>query len=201
MFNGLLIAISAPSGAGKSTLIRELRKEAPKIFYSVSATTRPPRQGEKEGREYFFISENKFVTMKKANKFLECAKVHGYWYGTPKDFIEKKLKAGHDILFDVDVQGGKEIKKIFPETVLIFVFPPSLAILESRLRNRRQDNETAIQKRLRAAQSEIDSAKNYDYLILNEQVPQAVNQLKCIITAERSRIERNQLFFKKISLK
>ena len=192
MTNGFLIVLSAPSGGGKSTLIQELLKGMPEILYSVSMTTRPPRQGEKNGQDYFFVSENEFQIKREADELIEFAQVHGHWYGTPRKFIEDQLGLGHEILLDVDVQGGRKIKKIFSDSALIFIAPPSLAVLESRLRGRRQDDEITIQKRLRAAQSELEAAQDYDYLVLNEQFDQAVRQLQSVIVAERLKMHRIQ---------
>ena len=184
--------VSAPSGAGKSTLGGEILKLMPDICYSISYTTRPPRKGEKHGMDYYFISEEEFKRRKDAKELIESACVHGYWYGTPRDPLEQSLKRGSDILLDIDVQGGKQIKKMFPEAVLIFIVPPSLSVLESRLRGRRQDPEETIQRRLEAAQKEIQSSGNYDYVIVNEEITQAVDQLRGIILSERSRMGRNR---------
>lgn len=163
----------------------------PELRYSVSFTTRPPRNGEVNGRDYYFISEKEFMQKKGNGELLEHAQVHGYWYGTSKDFIKSTSKSGHDILLDIDVQGGKQIKKIFPDAVLIFLVPPSMAVLESRLRGRRQDDETTIQRRLGAAQNELKAAQNYDYVVLNENFHQAVFHLNCIIISERLKMHRN----------
>lgn len=192
MSKGILFVLSAPSGTGKSTLARELRKRMPEIYYSVSLTTRPPRQGEKHGEDYFFITEKEFQMKRDANELIEYASVHGYWYGTPRLFIENNLKTGRTILLNIDVQGGRQIKKIYPDSVLIFIAPPSLSELESRLRGRRQDDEVAIRKRLNAAQSELEAVRDYDYLVLNEEIHRAVDQLRCIVLTERSRIGRMQ---------
>lgn len=190
MSNGILFVLSAPSGAGKSTLAKELRKKMPEIHYSISLTTRRPRQDEKHGEDYFFISEKEFQMKKETNELIEYASVHGYWYGTPRPFIENNLKTGHNIILNIDVQGARQIKKIYPDSVLIFIAPPSLSELESRLRGRRQDDEIAIQKRLNAARAELEAVRDYDYLVLNEKVDRAVEQLRCIILTERSRVGR-----------
>ncbi len=162
------------------------------IQYSISLTTRAPRKGEKHGEDYFFVSEKEFKEKKDSDGLIESALVHGYWYGTPKDSLENHLKRGTDVLLDIDVQGGRQILKLFPEAVLIFIVPPSLEVLESRLRARRQDSEETIQRRLEAARREIQASGNYDYVIVNEKLPQAVDQLRCVILAERSRMARNR---------
>lgn len=188
---GLVIVLSAPSGGGKSTLIRELKKKISGLAYSVSVTTRPPRSSEKNGKDYYFVSEPHFLRQKKAGQFLECARVHDHWYGTPKKFILQTLSRKKDILLDIDIQGGKQIKKKFPQAILIFVLPPSFSVLERRLRRRNLDDEKTIRFRLRAAHAELSGAKDYDYLIVNQKLSQAVEHLKSIIISERLRMFRN----------
>lgn len=186
-----MIVLSAPSGGGKSTLIRELKKKVSGLAYSVSVTTRPPRFSEKNGKDYHFVSEPLFIKMKRAGQFLECAKVHNHWYGTPKKFIQEKLSKGEDILLDIDIRGGKQIKRKFPRAILIFVIPPSFSVLERRLRRRRMDDEETIRRRLRAARLELAGAKGYDYLIVNQKLSQAVEHFKSIIISERLKMFRN----------
>jgi guanylate kinase len=187
--DGILIVLSAPSGAGKTTLGGELLKRMSEIRYSVSVTTRPPRKGEKNGQDYHFISEKEFERKRDSKELIEYARVHGHWYGTPRDFLVANLKRGRDVLLDIDVQGGRQIKKIFPDSVLIFIAPPSISVLESRLRGRHQDDESTIEKRLKAARDEISQAGDYDYLILNEKISRAADHLACI-AAERCRMSR-----------
>ena len=189
MAKGILFVISAPSGAGKSTLSAGLLNEVPDLVYSISLTTRSPRKGEVNGRDYFFVPEPEFNRRKDAGEFIECAKVHGFWYGTPKDFLENSLKSGKGVLLDIDVQGGRQIRKLYPLAVLIFIAPPSLAELESRLRHRSQDDELTIQKRMDNARQEIKAAGDYQYLVLNRDVSESVQKLKAVVLAERCRMD------------
>ncbi len=196
MNRGSLIVISAPSGAGKSTLIREISQCLKGLTYSISVTTRCPRVGEKEGKDYFFITHTEFSKRKNAGEFLEYAKVHGQWYGTPKRYINQKLAKGEVVLLDIDVQGGRQVKKIYAEAVLVFVAPPALKDLEARLRGRKQDPEHSILQRLSAVRRECRSAQHYDYLVVNEKISHALEQLRCIIIAERSRMRYFKSFLK-----
>ncbi|MBI2119426.1 MAG: guanylate kinase [Elusimicrobia bacterium] len=183
---GKLFVISAPSGGGKSTITRELIKKVPGLSFSISVTTRKPRPGERNGKDYFFVTEKEFENIKKEKGFLEFANVHGYWYGTPKKFIEDHLKKGKDILLDIDIQGGKQIKKIYPESILVFIVPPSFKVLEARLRERGKDDDASIQKRLKRAKEEIKEASLYDYLIVNDQLSLAVERARAILIAEHA---------------
>ena len=198
MTKGILIVISAPSGAGKTTLVRELHKIMPEVLYTISLTTRSPRRGEKNGEDYHYVTPEEFKKKVAENDFIEYAEVHGYWYGTPKSFVDESLKKGKVILLDIDVQGGRQIKKIYPESVLVFVAPPSLEVLESRLRARGQDDEKTIQKRLKNAIQELDQSKYYDYLIVNDEIPHAVDQLRGVIIAEKSRMKRTEFKLSKV---
>ncbi len=187
---GLLIVISAPSGTGKTTLCHMLLKAFPDMEFSVSYTTRKPRPGEVSGRDYFFVDRETFERMVEEGDFLEWAEVYGNLYGTSKSQVTKALEAGKDILLDIDTQGALQVKKNFPEAVLIFILPPSLIELERRLRSRGTDNEETIEKRLRIARDEIKKALYYDYLVVNDVLEVAFDKLRSIITAEKCRTER-----------
>ena len=188
MSNGILVVVSAPSGAGKTTLVKHLRKQNPEIVYSVSWTTRLARSNEKNGEDYLFVSETEFLQCQQQAGFVESAQVHGYWYGTPKGFIQEQLSQGKDVILDIDVQGGQQIRKLFPKAVMICIVPPSLDVLRNRLKNRKQDDEKVIEKRLKVAQSEFQEAKKgYDYFIINDQIDKAVHHLRCILEAEHLR--------------
>jgi guanylate kinase len=179
---GLLVVVSAPSGAGKSTLCQMLLKRQKNLMFSVSVTTRQPRPGEVDGRDYFFVSDAAFNAMRKRGELVEWAKVHGQnYYGTPKSFIERKRSEGKDILLDLDVQGALAVKRKYPDAVLIFIRTPQFADLERRLRNRSSESETEIRRRLRTARQELKLAPRYDYQVINDQIPKAMRQLETIL--------------------
>jgi len=167
---GLLVVISSPSGGGKTTVVKRILDRGDDRFvYSVSATTRPPRPGEKDGRDYFFLSEEEFRRRIQEGAFAEWAEVHGHLYGTLKDQIDRNLKAGKIILLDIDVKGGLSLRRAFPEdSLLIFLAPPSLDVLEKRLRQRGTDSEEEISRRLQRVKMELDAAQKYDTVIVNE---------------------------------
>jgi len=187
---GLLIVISAPSGTGKTTLCHMLLKELPNAVFSVSFTTREPREGEVNGRDYWFVSKEEFERRIREGDFLEWAQVYGYYYGTSKGQVLKALKEGKDVILDIDTQGALQVKERFPEAVLIFILPPSLKELERRLRKRGTDPEDVIEKRLKLAREEIKKAKFYDYIVVNDKLEVAYSKLKSIITSEKCRKER-----------
>ncbi len=187
---GLLIVISAPSGTGKTTLTRMLLKEFPNIEFSISFTTRKPRPGEVNGKDYWFISREEFLKRIEEGDFLEWAEVYGNLYGTSKSQVLKALNEGKDVLLDIDTQGALQVKENFPEAVLIFILPPSLEELERRLRNRGTDPEEVIEKRLKVAREEIKRAKFYDYIVVNDVLEVAYNKLKSIISAEKCKTKR-----------
>lgn len=189
---GLLIILSSPSGAGKSTLARRLMIWDPTLAFSVSATTRAPRPGEQDGRDYFFRSRAAFEAMVEAGEMLEHAEVFGNFYGTPKAPVETAMAAGRDTLFDIDWQGGQQIRNsvLGKDVVSIFILPPSIAELESRLRGRGQDSAEVIAGRMAKSQAEISHWAEYDYVLVNREIDQAESELKTILAAERMRRDR-----------
>lgn len=189
---GLLLILSSPSGAGKSTLARRLMDWDQTLRFSVSATTRAPRVGEVDGREYYFKTREAFEDMVKSGDMLEHAEVFGNLYGSPKGPVEVAMKDGRDTLFDIDWQGGQQIRNssLGRDVVSIFVLPPSIAELESRLRGRAQDSDEVIAGRMAKSQSEISHWAEYDYVIINRDIDAAFDELTTILTAERMRRDR-----------
>lgn len=189
---GLLIILSSPSGAGKSTLSRRLLESDPEVRFSISATTRPPRPGEQEGRDYFFRSRREFEAMVAAGEMLEHAEVFGNLYGTPLKPVEAAIGQGHDVLFDVDWQGGQQIRNsaLRDSAVSIFILPPSIAELEARLRARGQDTAQVVAERMAKSRDEISHWAEYDYVLVNASLPQCEAELLAIIRAERLRRDR-----------
>lgn len=189
---GLLLILSSPSGAGKSTLSRKLLDWDPTIRFSVSATTRAPRPGEEDGREYYFRSREDFEDMVKTGEMLEHAEVFGNFYGSPKAPVEAAMKAGRDTVFDIDWQGGQQIRNssLGRDVVSIFVLPPSIAELDRRLRSRGQDSDAVIAGRMAKSRDEISHWAEYDYVIVNSDIDHAFNQLTTILQAERLRRDR-----------
>ena len=187
---GIIFILSAPSGAGKTTLYNGLRKVYPEIELSVSCTTRGRRANEVNGRDYRFMSDARFERLKRRGEFAEWARVHDYFYGTPKKPLQRCIRGGRDILLDIDVQGARQIKKAFPQAVSIFLLPPSLRELERRLSLRGTDGRDTIRRRLANAQGEIGAIIHYDYFVVNREVKEAVRVLSSIVEAERARISR-----------
>lgn len=186
---GIIFVISAPSGTGKTTLCERLLKILPDLKMSISHTTRQPRPYEKNGIDYFFVDEKSFKKMIANDEFIEWAEVYGNFYGTSKKVIFDLIKEGYDILLDIDTQGAKNIRKLYPDSVLIFILPPSLEELEKRLLLRNEDRDI-IDKRLSKASQEISQYKFYDYIVINDSIEEALNDLLCIIYAERLKIKR-----------
>jgi guanylate kinase len=186
---GLLFILSGPSGTGKTTLCKELVKRSPELHFSVSCTTRTPRKDEVMGRDYVFVSLETFKAMIERGEFAEWARIYGNYYGTPRATIEQILSRSEDLLFDIDCQGARQLKESYPEGISIFVLPPSLSELAQRLEHRNTDASEAIQDRLGKARMEIDQAKDYDYLVVNEAFPETVRVLLSIIVAEKHRTE------------
>ena len=187
---GVLLVMSGPSGAGKGTLCAKLREQIP-LALSISATTRSPRKGEKEGVHYFFMSREEFKEQIHEDGFIEWAEVYGNFYGTPRKYVEEQLAKGQDVMLEIDPQGAKSVKLRIPDAVLVFVMPPSYGELERRIRGRGTETEEQIEKRLSCAVSEINTLAAYDYVIINERLQPAVDHLKAIINAERCKVSRN----------
>ncbi len=187
---GIIFVISSPSGGGKTTICRKILSDSPDLAYSISVTNRHPRSGEKEGKDYFFISDKEFARRIEKGEFSEWAEVHGHCYGTPRSFLENSLSSGRDIILDIDVQGALRIKKEYREACLIFILPPSLKPLATRLKARGTDDKKEIEKRLARAKEELTFLKDYDYAVVNRSLSRAVEEVKSIITAERCRVGR-----------
>ena len=187
---GMLIVVSSPSGGGKGTLIKRALNSVSNLGYSVSYTTRAPRPGETNGREYFFVSPARFEEMAQAGEFLESANVHGYLYGTSREQVERERLAGRDIILEIDVQGAASIRGMVDDAVTIFILPPSFEVLRQRLIARATDPPADLERRLLGAPAEVKQYKDFQYVILNDDVEGAANQLVAIITAERARRER-----------
>jgi guanylate kinase len=184
---GSLFVISAPSGSGKTTLVRRLLESLDDIGFSVSLTTRPVREGERDGVDYHFVTEEAFRRKIAEGEFLEWAEVHGNLYGTSRVETEKTRASGKDILLDVDVQGAGQIRAAVPDAVTLFVLPPSFRVLEERLRGRRQDTPEVIDGRLEEARREVDHYEDYDYVLINESVEKTAELFKAIVLAQRAR--------------
>lgn len=187
--DGLLFVVSAPSGAGKTSLCRALSESLENLVHSVSYTTRKPRPRETEGRDYFFVTGERFQEMVRAGDFAEWAQVHSNHYGTSRRVLDDIAAEGIDVILDIDTQGAKQIKERYPRAVFIFILPPSLQVLEERLRNRQSDNEDEIQRRMQRARDEIRDYSHYGYLIVNRDFDRALSELRSVVLAERCRME------------
>lgn len=193
----LVFIITGPSGVGKSTIIKLLLNSLPDIYFSVSHTTRPPRPNEENGVDYYFISNEEFQSMIKKDKFLEWAEVHGFLYGTSLSEVDKAFREGKDLILDVDIQGASSIKRKITDAVTVFVLPPSWEALKERLSFRENNNEI-VERRLKRAKEEIKEWKNFDYIIVNDNLKRAVTELSSIILAERAKRKRREDIIKEI---
>ncbi len=187
---GNLFIISSPSGGGKGTLIKELLKTVSGISYSVSYTTREMRDGEENGKDYFFVSKEEFKNLIDEDRFLEYAVVHGNFYGTSKSQIEKELADGKDIILEIDVQGAEIVRKKLSDSVGIFILPPSFEVLKKRLKERSTESEEALKIRLNNAKEEVKEYKCFDYVVVNDEVEMASSKLKMIFLSERLKTDR-----------
>jgi len=192
-FSGNLLIISAPSGAGKTTLVQALLARDPQVVYSVSCTTRAPRPGERDGVDYHFLGEADFRQRIAAGDLLEYAEVHGHFYGTPRGWIEAQLTADRDVILDIDTQGAAQVRALMPDALGVFILPPSLAVLESRLRARQTDSDAVIARRLAAARAESAHCNDYDYVIINSDLEVAIGDLVAVVRAARLRRTRQSV--------
>lgn len=187
---GILFIISAPSGTGKTTLCKQLTSTVPGLWHSISYTTRKPRPGEEHGREYFFIGETEFQQMIDRNEFVEWARVYGNLYGTPRKTLTDQIEQGVDVLLEIDVQGAIQVKKKFEDAVSIFILPPSMQVLRSRLQNRASDTPEEILRRLQKVKEEVWSYREYAYVVRNEDLSQSLRDLESVFLAERLKTKR-----------
>ena len=187
----LIVIISAPSGSGKTTVVDRLLADEPQLARSVSCTTRPPRQGEKDGEDYFFVSEEEFRRKRDDGEFLEWEETFGYCYGTPMAQFAEAVEKGRDIILSIDVKGARQVKEKFPEAISVFIMPPSTGELETRLKKRNTDRQEQVALRLKESQREMAAADEYDYLVVNDDLDGAVEELRAVIDSERKKREKN----------
>uniref|UniRef100_A0A832MKT9 Guanylate kinase n=1 Tax=Eiseniibacteriota bacterium TaxID=2212470 RepID=A0A832MKT9_UNCEI len=190
---GLLLVLSGPSGAGKGTLVERLMAARPECVFSISSTTRPRRATEREGVQYEFVSREEFLRRRDAGHFLEWAEVHDHLYGTPVSFVDDQIHAGRVVVLDVDVQGGASVRRARPDSVSVFIFPPSVEALRARLAQRNTDRPEVVQTRLGHAPGELAQYVHYDYLVVNDDLEQALARLVAIVDAERARVSRTRV--------
>jgi len=190
--SGTLFIVSAPSGAGKTTLVRELLARDSRVHLSISYTTRAPRTGEQNARDYHFIDMTEFLAMRNRGDFLESAEVHGNFYGTSRAWLEREIASGRDVLLEIDWQGAQQVRRFFRDAVGIFIMPPSLAELERRLRGRGTDDEETIARRQLAALTEMRHVKEFEYVIINNELAEAISDLTAAVRASRLRLARQQ---------
>ena len=189
---GLLIVISAPSGAGKTTICRRLLDEFPDLYFSVSCTTRLPRKGEKDGRDYHFISVEKFKNRTGKGEFVEWEEIYGHFYGTLKKEIEDRTGKGHDVILDIDIKGAGNVKSIYPQGVFVFIMPPSVETLKERLKKRGSETDDVMKMRFDRVMEEVRENERYDYVIFNDIINDSVDVMRSIYIAEKNRRSRLQ---------
>ncbi len=184
---GSILIVVAPSGAGKTSLVHDLLSQRPTLQHSISCTTRPAREGERHGVDYFFIDRDAFLARRESGDFLEWAEVHGNLYGTSRAWIDGQIASGSDIILEIDWQGARQVASIYPDAISIFIAPPSFEVLKQRLEGRGKDSAAVIERRLAAARSELEHAGDFQYIIINQEFREACQQLLCIADAARCR--------------
>ncbi len=189
---GILLVVSGPSGAGKGTICSAVREKYPNLEYSISMTTRAPRNGEMEGVSYFFRTDEQFKKLVEEDAFLEYARVYDHYYGTPKKYVLDKIQAGRSVLLEIDIQGAMQVKKRYPKGVFVYIVPPSLEILSQRIHARGTDSEEVIQNRLAQITNELSMMHQYDYVVVNDVLEDAVHKTCAIIEAEKCKLSRNE---------
>ena len=187
---GILTVISGPSGCGKYTVIQELLKKRGKIWLSVSCTSRLPRPNEENGKDYYFLTKDEFKQKIDNNEMLEYAEYADNYYGTPKEYIQSHLDNGEDVILEIEIQGAMKIKALLPETLFIFILPPSMKELKKRLENRNTETKDKIDKRFKQAYTEINELSKYNYVVINDEIENAANKIDAILTAEKCRVDR-----------
>lgn len=198
MNKGLLLMVLSPSGGGKGSILKGVFEQNKGMMFSVSATTRAPRPGEEHGKQYYFVTRSEFEEMIKNNELIEYTEYCGNYYGTPKKAVENWLESGHDVVLEIEVDGGLQIKKLMPECISIFILPPSLEILENRLRRRGTESDEVIEGRLKAAKTEIPYALEHDYIVVNDELEKAVEDVNAIIRAEKLKSKLNREIVERI---
>ncbi|NMA79150.1 MAG: guanylate kinase [Clostridiales bacterium] len=188
--NGVLIVLSAPSGCGKGTILSTVLEQNDNLFYSISATTRAPREGEEDGKHYHFVSKDEFMQLIDRDEVLEYTTYCDNYYGTPRKAVEEQLAKGRDVILEIEVDGAMQIKNSYPNAVFVFILPPSIAELKRRLGKRGTESEEVIEGRLKEAVNEIAMAYKYDYIIVNDELEKAINTLNCVIGGEKQTVSR-----------
>ncbi len=196
--NGILVVVSGFSGVGKGTLMKRLTEKYRQYALSVSATTRAPREGEEDGREYFFKSREEFERMIRENRLIEYASYCGNYYGTPREYVEEQMAKGRDVILEIEAQGAYKVKQQYPDTLLLFVMPPDAKTLVERLSGRGTESQEVIESRLTRALEESQMAEKYEYMVINEDLEEGVEKIRSLIEAQRDKIGRNLAFVQEI---
>lgn len=199
--NGLLVVLSGPSGSGKGTLLKRVREQYTNIRFSISATTRRPREGEVDGKNYFFVTTDQFKSMIENDKLVEWVEYCGNYYGTPREYVEESTSQGFDIVLEIEVEGALNIIKRYPDCVSVFILPPSFEELRRRIEGRGTENPDVIDRRLERAKKELEFVNHYDYVVINDNIEEAASEIVNILSAEKLKFSRNQNILESIGIK